>query len=61
MPTVLEAEAVTIVVPDTVAADVGEVIETVGPPLEEFCTIRVTGALVAVWPAALRATAVTVC
>jgi hypothetical protein len=35
--------------------------EMVGPPPEEFCTVMLTGALFPVWPAALRATAVSVC
>src|SRR5260370_34868399 len=58
---VLDADVVTAAVPETVAPDIGEIIETVGPPPEEFCTVIVTGALVVVWPAALRATAVRAC
>src|SRR5258707_10375341 len=32
-----------------------------GGPTEEFCTVTVTAALVAVWPPALRAAAVRLC
>ena len=45
----------TVVVPETVAPESGEVIEIVG--VEELLTVTMTAALVAVCPAALLATA----
>src|SRR5439155_5160668 len=62
-PTLSEASAVTFVVPETVAPLGGAVIDTVGgvvsgAPLE---TVTVTGSEVFLFPAASRATAVSVC
>ena len=48
----------TVIVPETVAPEAGDVIETVGGAVTVFLTVIETAALVAVCPAALLATAV---
>src|SRR2546426_6541291 len=59
-PTSSEAFAVTVIVPETVAPDAGDVMLTVGGVVS-FDTVTVTGAEVVRLPAASRATAVMVC
>ena len=58
-PTLSEALAETVTVPETVAPDVGDVMLTVGAVVSE--TVTLTEADVAVLLAASRATAVKVC
>ena len=53
-----ETFVVTLVVPETVAPEAGDVMETVGGAVMAFLTEMETAALVAVWPSALLATAV---
>ena len=55
--TLSEADADTFTVPETVAPEAGELMETVGGIVSELLTATVTVALVAVWPAELEATA----
>jgi hypothetical protein len=57
-PTLSEAEALTVVVPETVAPDDGEVMLTVGGVVSAFDTVTVTAVEVVVLPAASRALAV---
>jgi hypothetical protein len=57
-PTLSEAEALTVVVPETVAPDDGEVMLTVGAVVSAFDTVTVTAAEVVLLPAASRALAV---
>jgi hypothetical protein len=52
------AVARTVIVPDTVAPSLGEVMVTVGGMLSTFDTVTLTVLLVVVLPAASRATAV---
>src|SRR6266446_4458148 len=62
-PTSSEAFAVTVIVPETVAPDAGEVMATVGGLVSVavwLATVMVTGAEVVWLPAASRATAVKV-
>src|SRR4029077_3642424 len=59
-PTLSDALAVTVVVPETVAPPAGAVTLTVGPVVS-LKTVTVTAADVVVLPAASRATAVSVC
>src|SRR5712664_4186468 len=59
-PTLSEALAVTVIVPETLAPDAGEVMLTVGAVVS-LNTVTVTGAEVVRLPAASRATAVRVC
>src|SRR5687768_6719090 len=54
------ALAVTVIVPETVSPETGELMVTVGA-VRSFATVTVTGAEVVRWPAASRATAVSVC
>ena len=61
MPPLAEAEAVIVVVPETVAPETGDVIETVGRVEPELFTEIETGALVALLFDVSDATAVSVC
>ena len=56
-----EAEALTVVDPDTVAPDVGDVMLTAGGVVSAFDTVTLTGDEVVRFPAASLATAVSVC
>jgi hypothetical protein len=56
-----EAEALTLIVPDTVDPPLGDVMLTVGGVVSAFDTVTVTPDDVVLFPAASRATAVRVC
>src|SRR5206468_1428599 len=60
-PTLSEAEALTVVDPDTVAPDAGAVMLTEGGVVSAFDTVTLTGDEVVRFPAASRAVAVRVC
>src|SRR5206468_6235040 len=60
-PTLSEAEALTVVDPDTVAPDAGAVMLTEGGDVSAFDTVTLTGDEVVRLPAASRAVAVRVC
>jgi hypothetical protein len=53
-----ETFVVTLTMPETFAPEAGEAMETVGGAVTVFFTVNETAALVAVWPSALLATAV---
>ena len=60
-PTLSEASALIVIVPDTVEPDVGEVMATVGGVVSlELATVTVTALEVVAFPAASRAIAVSV-
>src|SRR5207247_438930 len=60
-PTLSEAEALTVTVPDTVAPDAGALMLTAGGVVSAFDTVTLTGDEVVRCPAASLATAVRVC
>src|SRR5437773_1743133 len=60
-PTLSEAEALTVTVPDTVAPDAGALMLTAGGVVSAFDTVMLTGDEVVRFPAASLATAVRVC
>jgi len=60
-PTLSDAVALTVVVPDTVAPFAGELMLTLGAVVSELETVTLTADEVVRFPAASRATAVRVC